>query len=432
MKTSKKIFIYFFLIALLYSCRKEKEDVLPPDINITAPLENQQVSVPDTITVKADITDDSPLTEIKVDIVNDNLIPVLPAVIFHPMQKTYQVNVDYPVDDVMLTSGYYYVHVYASDGTNTKNDYKKIYVNEIPKRFLFVAAVTKVNYNTLRVMKIDTAFTASQMFTVSSDYSASDVNDKYQLLYIAGNYFGNVNAFNLNTNTLAWTVPALINPPFPCFTGLYYNGTYALVSDYNGTIKGYDKSGILMYSINTPAGAYPGKLFPHNQYLFTELTLVSGGNKSIAVYYYSTSYLMQQLPVTYSVVDFYTKDDDNVFVFVNSAGQGMMKIYSITDNNVWQPITIPAGKIYSVAQIDPLHYLIAHDNGIYQYDYSTNSIVLFVPGLQADKIKFNSLTNEVYASHAKNISVYNYPSASLVNSVMLSDTIRDFHLVFNK
>lgn len=432
MKAAKKLILYFFLIILLFGCRKEKEDVLPPDINITAPVENQQVSIPDTISVKAGITDDSPLTEVHVDIVDANLIPVLPSVIYHPMQTSFQVNIDYPVDDVMLTSGYYYVHVFASDGKNTKNDYKKIHVNAIPIRFLFVAAVTKVNYNTLQVIKIDTGFTTSPMFTLNSDYIASDVNGKNQLLYIAGNYFGNVNAYDLNTNTLAWSIPALINPPFPCFTGLYYNGAYALVSNYNGTVKGYDKDGALKYSINTPAGAYPGKLFPHNQYLFTELTLVSGGNKSIAVYYYSTSYLMQQLPVTYSVVDFYTKDDDDVFAFVNVAGQGMMKIYSITDNNVWQPITIPVGKIYSVAQIDADHYLIAHDNGIYSYDYSTNSLVLFIPGIQADKIKYNSLTNEVYASHAKTINVYNYPSATPVNSVVLSDTIRDFHLVFNK
>ena len=420
-----------FLI-ILFGCRKEKEDVLPPDINITVPSENQQVSIPDTINIKADITDDSPLTEVKVNIVDADLIPVLPSLIYHPMQTTYQVNIDYPIDDVMLTSGYYNVHVYASDGTNTKNDYKKIYVNEVPKRFLFVAAVTKVNFNTLQVMKIDSVYNATSMFTVNSDYSASDVNSKNQLLYIAGNYFGNVNAYNLTNNTLAWTIPALINPPFPCFTSLYYNGTYALVSNYNGTIKGYDKNGALKYSINTPADRYPGKLYPHNQYLFTEMTVVSGGSKTIAVYYYSTSYLMQQLLITYSVVDFYSKDADNVFVFVNEAGQGMMKIYSITDNNVWEPIVIPTGKIYSVAQIDPLHYLIAHDNGIYQYDYSANSLVLFVPGLQADKIKFNSLTNEVIASHAKTISVYNYPSASYVNSVVLSDTIRDFHLVFNK
>lgn len=432
MKAAKKLILYFFLIILLFGCRKEKKDVLPPDINITSPTENQLVYIPDTITVMAEITDDSPLTEVKVNIVDDNLVPVLPSLIYHPMQSTYQVNIDYPVDDVMLTSGYYYVHVYASDGTNTKNDYRKIYINEIPKRFLYVAAVTRVNYNTLQVMKIDSVYNATSMFIFNSDYSASDVNSKNQLLYIAGNYFGNVNAYDLTNNTLAWSIPALINPPFPCFTNIYYNGTYALVSNYNGTIKGYDKSGALKYSLNTPAGSYPGKLYPHNQYLFSELTMVSGGSKSIAVYYYSTSYLMQQLPVTYSVVDFYSKDDDDVFVFVNAAGQGMMKIYSITDNNVWQPIVIPTGKIYSVAQIDADHYLIAHDNGIYSYNYSLNSLVPFIPGLQADKIKYNSLTGEVYASHAKTISVYDYPSASLVNSVVLSDTICDFHLVFNK
>jgi len=420
-----------FLLLITLSCKKEK-DILAPEINITYPIENNLFHVYDTISIKADVKDQSALSFVKFDIVDENLIPVTSPIIVNPYSTYYTVNINYPIENTTLQTAVYYVHIAASDGNNVKNSYRKIYIYGTARKLKYMAAITKTNYNTLQVTKIDSLFNATSMFSVSSDFAASDINCTNQLLYISGNYFGNLNAYNLYDNTLAWSIPALINPPFPCFINCFYNGTYLLSSNYDGMIKGYYQYGTQNYSVTASSGMYPGITRQCGEYLVTELTNKLGSSKFLTLYYYSSAAFMQQLPINYSMVDLFSKDNQNIVLFANEAGQGKIKNYVINDNNTWDPITLPGGNIYAAAQVDANHYLITHDNGIYLYEYNTSSVVLFASFLNARKIKFDPLSNQLFACNAKSIKCYNYPSGTLVNTVTLSDTIRDFHLVYNK
>ncbi|MCK5339335.1 MAG: hypothetical protein KAJ50_11000, partial [Bacteroidales bacterium] len=67
---------FFCLLIILPSCEKQNDDTLP-SVSILAPTELEEFSVGDSIRVIADISHGSPVSSIKVSLLNGNSIPVL-------------------------------------------------------------------------------------------------------------------------------------------------------------------------------------------------------------------------------------------------------------------------------------------------------------------------------------------------------------------
>ena len=132
--------IISLLIIIITSCKKEVNS--DPQIVIISPTENQQFNVLDTIQVKCIVCDDNGIENIKTVLVNESLIPVLNPVNYYPQTENKNIDLEilYPLDDIHLESGKYFILVRAFDGTHFKNKYVSINLDEVPVtvRIMFV------------------------------------------------------------------------------------------------------------------------------------------------------------------------------------------------------------------------------------------------------------------------------------------------------
>lgn len=424
--------LMIFTLLVVESCRKDKGDSSPPEIVISNPFDGQQFSEGDTVQVDFSISDNNSVSTITVTLVDANLSPALPSLTVSPTSANASYTVLYPLNDIHLNSGLYYISVGASDGYNSLSKYRKVNISASPKKRVEYYFVTHPNVNLVQVSRLDTMFVQSPYYQVTGDLSNSDISSYNQCIYTAGSLTGKVNAINTGIPALRWSLPVFVSSS-PYFEYVYNTGTMTYVSFYSGLIKGYDASGGQRFLATVNNGFYPVKLFLHNGSIVTETRDVSSSARKIILYQASTGAGLQECGLNQDVISFNTLDNDNILTLGNNAGQGMMEIYQVSTNGFWSPHVIPAGKILSVAEIDPDTYLIGHSNGtIYRYTYSNNSLITYMTGVTASHISYDDVNQELLVSQNNLIKQFDYSSAALLNNVNVTDSVYGLHILFNK
>jgi hypothetical protein len=419
------------LVVLLYACKKE-EDTVAPFVNISSPFENQAFAVHDTMSVSATVSDETLLESAYVILVDENLVPVQPAVQVKVDNNEEKFTLKYVIYDIHLASGTYYVKVSAFDGYNTTNSYRKVSVTAAPrerKGFYLVSG----SQSSLTVSLADDALTITPKLTLSGDYAASSINSYYQDLYVSGKYSGGMNAVSLQNNSLKWNLP-VVQGTVPYFTNVYNDGNYSYVSYYSGHLRGYDHNGTLKYTVTAAENFFPDNTYHHGEYIISEQHDKTSPVRKLAVYYASNGTGKQETSVLFQdVIAFHSKDPDNIFVFGNSGSQGDISIYSMSGNSFWSPYGLPSGRLLSVAQVDNNTYLLAHENQVvYKFQYNPLGLIPLITGVKATSIQYDPVMSQVVTSGDNNLRLYNYQNGAMINSVLYSDTIRGVHVWYNK
>ena len=433
MKIKNTLLLLSILLLLLLSvasCKKNIDEQIP-DVTINSPYENQQFSVFDTIQINAKAEDETTLEKIEVILTDANRIPIQNIISLFPQQKKVTISVPFILEDVSMSTGTYYIWIKASDGTNTSNTFRTIIINGVPRELKDIYIFTYGNSATIHVIKKTLSGNPQQQFDINGDFSGSAISSKNQLLYSAGKIYGNLHAYNVLDNSESWNVPIVSNPPFPYFTNISCYNDILYCSFYDGMIRGYNKNGTALYTAITPYSSYPIKVSAGNNYVYVDHAMYSGSARIFGVYFFVSGILKQQLNTDYNAVRIFEKDNDNVFIFANKNGQGLIKIFSISGNGTWEPHTLPSGKINDVVQIDENAYIIAHENGLFKYQYNNNSLTDY-SAIVAKSLKYEELASEIYACTTHEIKILKYNSNTLVNNIMVADSIVSFELLYNK
>lgn len=429
----KRVILFFLVVfSFLVSCKKQ--DTVAPEVEIILPTSNQVFSVGDTVLISAKVSDNEVIKQIQLVIVNENRIPVLSNIIVQASTNPYSFQMPYPIDNIYLEDGKYYVLVKVMDEENVKNKYCEIYINEIPKELKEVILVSKSGVD-IAVYSVDTAFHSIAWTPIYMDYAASVVDSRNQQLIIAGNITDDIVAYDISSQTTNWTIDAVPNPPFPFCTNMNLQNQEIMLSlYYNRQFKTYNTSGNLTKSatIDIP-NFYPVYAYKTNDYYFLFIKGISGGN-AIELYYPLSLVSHNSLFVSYDILEMFEYDNDNVFCFGNTtAGQGVMEIYKISNNNTWIPHSIPTGKIFNVAEIDNGEFLIAHTDGIYRYTYYNNSLVKIL-SVSPRQIEYDEINDVFYVvdSIGYLTSYMNMSPPTQINQVLCPDSVLDMHLLYNK
>ncbi|HXP51605.1 MAG TPA: Ig-like domain-containing protein [Bacteroidia bacterium] len=424
-------FVIFLIISVFFSCKKSGNNG-SPTVQITSPTGNPTYSVFDTIQVKAHVSDAVSLQSVTVYIVNSQNVPVLANATVPISGKDFSFTCPYVLGDIHLTSGAYTIVVRAYNGTNATLGYQKITINAAPTIRTGIYAVTR-NSGGVHVLKIDTSFNVSTLYTQTGDYSSSDISSYYQQLYIGAADSGNVNTLAMPGGSPSWGVVGIVSSS-PCFTNIYSNGNSVYVSEYLGFIKYYNSSGALATVFNVTAGNYPIKTCSWSNYLFAEIKNIGSTTRNLVLYYSGSGTGFEQSVLPGPVVTMYGMDNNDLYVFGNKdSGGAYLQLFNISGNIFYSPITLPSAKLLSVTQIDAQTYLIGFDNGIiYKYTYNPNSIVPFINGVVASHLQFDIANNEVIASSGKYVSEYSYSSAALIHAANAQDSVLNLHVLYNK
>jgi hypothetical protein len=429
--------MYAFLIfsfIFLTSCKKD-EDTEAPVIELTSPVENTQYNVFDEIPVIGTVYDNKSLVYVKIELDDENLIPVLPAVQSNPETNNYQLNQAYAIDDIHLASGTYYLHVQAKDDFQATNKYVKLHINETPKKIQYYLAVTRQGSN-LSVIKIDTLFQTSTMLTVTSDYLGSGVSSDYGQFYICGSYTGDMQVYALSNWEPIWNVPVTIDPPFAWFTGfMLQDDGYCWVGYREGKYEKYDPYGNLRLSVNTATTWAPRIFCRAGDKLVTEEKNTTGPERALVIHYEFSGAVYNNLFTDETTLALVNIDDDNVFSVTNdNTNQGHLYVFNVDVVSEYEPPSnLGPGEALCAVNVGT-DLLIGHDAGIYRYVPSTNTTFNWISGVNARALFYDETQNIFLAAQDKSVKFYtnNWPSYSLMTTVNLSDTIIALHAVYNK
>jgi hypothetical protein len=429
-----KLFIFSsFVIALLifFSACKKQEDTSPPVIVMNSPSQSQLFHVFDTIQVNLTVSDDKHLDPVAVTLLNASGTAAMATAMIQVNGKTGHIAFGYELGDIHLSSGNYSLKVAASDGVNVTSSFVHIQIVASPSWRKGIYLISR-NTSAVFVSRLDTNYLISPLLSLNGDYSGSDLSSYFQKLYVSGAYTGNFNAISLSSGSISWFKP-VVQGSSPWFDGASVFSNLVYLPYFNGSIKAFDTSGHQRFNLMTQANYHPGKLLVSGKYILNEQIYITNNSSKLVVCNSSSGLGIQELGLNQTVVQFSEKDPDNIFIFGNSSGQGLIELYSISGNGIWSPHALPAGEILSAAQVDPDTYLIGlSDGNVYKYQYSVNSLTIFLSGITASVLRYDALKNEVLTSYIQTISMYDYLNASLKHTVVHSDTILNFHVLNNK
>ena len=425
------LFLSVFCIQVIMntSCNKETDSQLPV-ITYISPHELQGFNVLDSINIKANITDDNIIKSIKVGLVNKEFISILPSVFIYPNSANYQVNIEFPINDIYLESGEYYTHIKAENGTNTKNQYQLIFITGIQREFERVLVLSEGNFNEIKVSEIDKMDNFSFLFDINGDYSGSESNSRYQQLYISGKNLINLNTYDLLSQELDWLKEAF--PPVPMHNNncLYFDEEL-YVSFQANYIYGYRSNGSQVFNTIVENDKTPSRLAKFNELLMVDLQSKIGGITYVATYYLATGAEKQRLVTNYKVVDFFKIDENNVLIAGNNSGEGVLNMYDPYTNIETILITVP-GNITCIEKLPNNNFIIGTDNTILVYDHDQSFLTSILPGKVAYRIRFDETENNIFTVAPKLIEKIKYPQMLPQNSYPLPDSIFDIHLFYNK
>lgn len=425
---------FLFAVLFSFSCRKTETDELGPVVLFNTPTENQSFNVYDNITINATVSDETAISLVSVSLVNAQYIPVLSAIALPVSSPSMTINKQLYIDNIHITTGTYHLLVTASDGINESRSYQKIHIVEVPRVLKSIFVITSSSTATINYSTIDTAYTSVTPYhTFSGDYLASAVSSFSQQVYRCGNYTGAFEAMDLEFNTTKFSVPAVASTS-PYFTAFYSNETNCYVARYDGAILGYDNAGVVVYNSMCVPGYYVASMsYCGNQMVTVEKDKLTPITKLIT--YYPTGVPEKECLINQDIVAFCEKDINNLFIFGNVNGQGVIQLFDKINNNLWNPYPyiLPTGAISSVVKVDENTYLLSHANGtIYKYTYSTASVTAYLSGYAAVQLKFDALNNHLIVSEANMIHVFNYTTGSVVHSIPVSETVLGVELLYNR
>ena len=129
------------------------------------------------------------------------------------------------------------------------------------------------------------------------------------------------------------------------------------------------------------------------------------------------------------------QDENNIFLFGNVAGQGVIQLYDRIHNNIWNPYnySLNPGAILSAVQLDADTYLIGHSDGtIYKYQFMTSSVTAYLVGYTALQLQYDALNNRIYIAEQNRVTAVDVPSASVTGMVTSTENIKNISLLYNR
>lgn len=427
-KMARLVLCVFLLFLVLVSCKKQEESSIPV-IAYFSPEHNQQFTVFDSIRVVADIADEKIIASVRVNLTDENFIAVSPSQTYFPNATSFSLNTYLHISDDKLIGGSYYVLIRADNGTNFKNQYQQIHISALEREYEQTVVITDGGLNSLNVFGTEDFESTSSLFSVNGDFVASEISSVEHLLFIAGKNLTNVNAWNLETNSLSWAIDITPGNPMHNKGCLYFDEL--LYTSYNyDYIHGYIVGGQLGFSTSIDEFDAPGRIYKHNEFIVVEVQKKNGHNPFIATYFELTGNEKQRRFMAFDVIDFYSADANNVIIIANQDGNGEIYTYDV-NNDILTHMTGVQEKVNASVQTGTKDIVLSGNSSTYLYSMEFGHLVTILnKGSQV--LAYEEFSESIIAGMNKKIEVYSYPEMVNQKTLLFSDTILDIHIQYSK
>ncbi len=433
---NRHYFLYYLLLIILigisfFNCKKT-ENTDSPVISVSQPLPGSAFENGDTIHFRASFSDNSQLTSINVQLMDQDNVPMLPVVSIVPDKKQYTFDGQYAINDPMLPGGTYQLRFQASNGVNVTNHFVQIQVYELQQKLLYPLIVTHPATSQWTVYKMDSSFQWKQIYIHTGDYAGSAINPAERQLYMCGDYQSDLTAVLLTNSTVVWRVKPTVYQSSHWFAGPVFSYPNLYVACAEGGVRAYNKNGTEVYKSDLFSNASPNKLVVTKSQVVASFTNAFSHQNTLVAFHNSGGLMVDNKYFAGDVVDLLRVESDKVLIFGNNNGHGEISLYDGAESTLTTLHLFPEGTFYKAIAIDSNNFMVSGSAGLYWYKMDNNSLTLYASAPINANIALDVVSQRIYTSTGKKLDVYDFPNPAILDSYNLPDTIVDLHLVYNK
>jgi hypothetical protein len=423
---------FIILISLLsgllffFSCNND-EDENSPVITISEPEEGFEIYIPDTLSVKFQVTDDNSVISVYVSILDENNIQIVQPVYFYPDSTSITAEAMIPLTDKALETGSYTIIVSASDGSNEVRAFRMIMINELPVELTGYISVTSQLGLGCTVYGLNPFFEADTQFILPETPHLTAVHSMWENFYFITDEPSAITSFDTETYEASWDASAY--PPRPLITDVVSDKEF-MYSSANGDVTLVDRGGnIIIRSV-----AYADKTITHlaadETYIYVAHASLSGDINELTVLYRVTGEIREQKLLSAPIAGI-VAFGGTAYVFLDSGDNIAVMYYDPAIMQIGQVNMVFDDNLKSAVGIGDQAIFLLTDNAVYAYNpvYNNYDFFTLVP---YDICRYDYLHDDVFLVKDKTISGFDRLSGLLVSQKEFQDNIVDFQVVFNK
>lgn len=361
-------------------------------------------------------------------------MPVLPTIPVSISSNNVSFNKLMPISNIHLSTGTYYINVFASDGVNDANAFREVTVFEAPLEIERYVAVSRPGSGLVRVDTIDEQFALGLLSQWNGDHSSTAINSYHQQIIVGGGNLSAALGIDAKYASVLWSIPNQNNSSLPYFKDVRFSEDHLLtyMTNEDHQIRGYNKNGDVAFSAMSSITYRPKKVLGHEDLVIVELADIVPPMRRLGLYWRSSGVLLQDNPLNMDVVFMNLRNSDRLIMFGNENGQAVVEERDLDNGSSWTLTSLPSGVLNDAVAINSTNYLIAHESGLYRYYYATNNNVLLVGGINANKVAYDKVNALAIVAVNSDLRFYDAGTGAFLTSVSLPDDAEAIGVLYNK
>lgn len=424
-RTIKFIFFICFILAI-GSCVQD-EDVRDPEIIFYNPEAGYTVYMPDTINVSVEISDDRVIRTVILSLVNKNNTPAIESKYYYPNTKDFIIQTTMPLADKSLASGHYNLLVTASDGVNSKNKYREILINEVPRKLLAYIAVTGQYDFKSTIISLNPAFETDTQFVFPDGYHLAGVHSLWGNFFFVSGEPSEIIAFDPANFDISWEMAAA--PPRPLVTAIFTDNEL-IFSTANGDAGILSGDGTIILRTAPEENKKIHCISADDKYIYASHVSLSGDIHELTVFYRVSGEIRTQILVADEISSLVAENGKVLAFMPSQAGTGIME-YDPVDMILSEMNFLPGNIIKSVQKISDAQLILVTDKKVITYDIAINGFTDFTSE-PYNFGRYDRLNDMVFLAKDNTVFGFDRVTGDLIDEISFQEEVLDFQILYNK
>ncbi|MBL7940008.1 MAG: hypothetical protein JNL43_11670 [Flavobacteriales bacterium] len=398
----QRALILGLLLFCCTGCRKDGDDT-PPSVRIIAPAAGSTYSIPDTITVHVEASDDRTLEGLVIDVTDGNGISICTPVIVSENASSVSVARDLVIDRERTPSGTYTIVARASDGSNDGRAFLDIQLIEAPLRLRSIFLAPAFTTASATIQRVDSTGSVSDWLTLP-DLNGIAVDGYSQHLMVAGSQLGPFQAIPTAAGSYPWQRQPPANDVPEQFTGLTVDPTdgRTYFATRDGFIRGFTGEGTERFTAEAMAGYRCEAIVVLDDRVATWQQAIVGQDRKVVTYSMAGT-IQDILQVEHERVALFARTATSALLFANQDGSGLIEDLNIMAGGTPEVRSFAGEVIRAVVRLDANSFVIALADRLVRFNYPTNTIVELTSSTSADALAYDPATGALFAAEGNEL-----------------------------
>jgi hypothetical protein len=327
-----KFLSLFCCCILLLSCKKEPAQAPIPEITILQAPSSLSIQVPDTVRLTLDLKGEEELVSLKVNLLNQALVPVTESQVYGISGKSQRLEIVYPIADPQLDDGAYFLALSLNSARESGNKFVPVQLTGIPRTPTGAVFLASSGSQT-RIYQTDSNGLQPQL-RASLPFALKDAvyDAAVACVWIAGRNNTSVYQYRLadfQTMAIFSSLPA---PGFETYRSMHLGPQWLYLGRGQGNVVALDGTANQKWLYNLTEGFVPGYLQHLQQYFLVEMQPIDPtGVKRVQLIEPDRQGLIRELAINGPLLGAARLENNEVLLLVEEAGQG--KLYRFTPSS---------------------------------------------------------------------------------------------------